>query len=584
MDCLKPRGTSHSCKVKKEYARIDFIYAFFLFLFIILSIRIAYLGLFKKNFFKELAQRQYYRLIPLEGKRGPIFDRKGRVLATVLTRYSIFADPHFIKNPAFTAKLIAAALELPQRDLEEKLRKKKRFVWLKRKVSWDEKESIMKFKLKGIGFIREYQRFYPQEELASSCVGVVDVDNKGLEGIEFGYDQYLRGKAGLVRVLTDSFSQEVLLTPEVIYPQDGAYLRLTIDAQLQYWVEHYLKETVKKFSAKEASALIIDSASGQILALANWPSFNPNVRQTFLDAMRNRAITDMFEPGSVFKVVTLIAALSENKFSEADTIFCENGEFKIPGTTLNDWKPYGTLTFEEVFKKSSNIGVAKIANSLGKQTFYSYMKKLGFGEKTGIDMPGEIRGEIKPPMRWSNTSSYIMPIGQELGTNLMQLSMPFVIIANGGYAVKPYIVKDIRAEGFSKEAATVKKRVVSARVAERAKNILIGVVREGTGKLADVKGFTIGGKTGTAQKYDPNTHQYSPTKYKASFVGFITDEKFSVVIGVTVDEPRGSHFGGVVAAPLFKNIAERTAKYLARQKPLETNEATPAFSLFRAKE
>ncbi|MDD5194353.1 MAG: penicillin-binding protein 2 [Candidatus Omnitrophica bacterium] len=547
--------------------RIQYIYYFFILLFLVLASRIVYLQVFRRNFLQHLAQSQYYRLIPLEGRRGKIFDARQRVVATAINTYSIFADPSIIKLPSESARILASNLNLPYKQVYERLRKKKRFVWLKRKVSWLQKEEIRSFKLKGVGFIREGKRFYPQETLASSLLGIVDIDNKGLDGLELFYDDYLRGKNGFARVLQDSNSREVLISPQIIAPKEGADTTLTIDAQVQYWVEYYLEETIKKFGAKEGSVVVMNAANGEIIALANYPFFNPNNLEGYsADSRRNRAVCDMFEPGSVFKMVTLVAAVESNKFSDTSTIFCENGKFKIPGSTLHDWRPYGVLTFKEVFKKSSNIGVAKIANSLGKSAIYRNIKRLGFGEKTGIDLPGEVPGKVKPLKNWSNTSGYIMPIGQEVGVNLIQLVRAFAVVANGGYLVKPHVVKSINSDFFLKNTLIEQRRVVSAPVAQRAKEILIAVVDDGTGALARVEGLRIGGKTGTAQQFDVKSGRYSATDYRASFIGFVSSIEPPIVIGVTVKEPRKSHFGGVVAAPLFKKIAEKTVKYLEGEK------------------
>jgi cell division protein FtsI (penicillin-binding protein 3) len=543
--------------------RTNYIYIFFVLLFFLVSLRIVYLQVFRKAFFKNLAQNQYYRLIPLAGKRGSVFDRRGRTLATVINTHSVFADPAIINNPEATARILLPYLNIPLQDLKAKLTKKKRFVWLKRKISWSEKEKIKALNLKGIGFIREHKRFYPQENSASSVLGITDIDNKGLDGLELFYDNYLRAKDGMVRVLQDSASHEIILTPQIISPQEGRDLFLTIDSQIQYWVEKYLEETITKFSAKEGSVVVMNSLTGEILALGNYPTFNPNnPKNVSAETMRNKAVCDMFEPGSVFKAITLVAAIDQNKFSDNDHIFCENGSFKIPGSTLHDWKPYGRLSFREVFKKSSNIGVAKIANSLGSQTVYSYIKKMGFGEKTEVDLPGEIKGSVKPPHSWSNTSSYIIPIGQEVGVNLMQLVRAFAVIANGGYLVKPHIVKGIYSQTYYKDFTSEPKPVVSGLTSQRAKDILIAVVEDGTGKLAQVTGAKAGGKTGTAQKYDPALKRYSSSQYQASFIGFVDGLKTTIVIGVTISEPKKSHFGGVVAAPLFKKVAEMTIKYL----------------------
>lgn len=554
--------------VQEKYRlRINYIYAFFLFLFILLSLRIVYLQVFQKEFFQHLAQNQYYRLIPIDGKRGTILDRQERILAKGITSHSIFADPSFIKDPANTATLLAQTLNVPADALRERLSKKKRFVWVKRKVSWPEKEKIKALKIKGVGFLREQKRVYPQEILAGPLLGLVDIDNKGLDGLELAYDDYLRGKSGMVRVLQDSSSQAIIVSPTLLAPKEGFDVQLTIDAQIQYWSELYLEESIKKFAAREGSVVVVDAGSGEVLALANYPFFNPNSPAgVSAEVMRNKAVCDMFEPGSVFKVVTLIAALEEKKFKETDTFFCENGAYKIPGSILHDVHPYGMLTFREVFMKSSNIGVGKIANALGMETFCRYVKKLGFGERTGIDIPGEIKGVMKPLKNWSNTSSYMIPIGQEVGVNLVQLMMPYLAVANGGFMVKPHIVKQIDMQGTIKETPIEKRRIFSAATSERAKNILIAVVDSGTGMLARVEGVKIGGKTGTAQTYDVAAHRYSSSSYKSSFVGFISGIDRPVVIAVSISDPERAHYGGVVAAPVFKKIAEKVINYWGKEK------------------
>jgi cell division protein FtsI (penicillin-binding protein 3) len=551
----------------KKNLRINSIYFIFSLLFFILFLRIAYLQIFKKSLLEKLSQTQHYRLFRLEGKRGNIFDCKGRILATGINSYSIFADPSIIPDPISVAEVLSSNLNLPKEVFLNKLSdRRKKFIWIKRKVSWDVKKRIEELRLKGVGFLKEERRFYPQGSLASHILGRVDIDNNGIEGIELIYDNFLKGKNGWVKVLQDSTSQ-IIFTPEIIDPYKGADIILTIDAQIQYWTEKYLSQTVEDFDAKGGSVIIMDASNGDIIALANYPTFTPNTRN--LEHTRNQAICDIFEPGSVFKIVTLIAAIEENKFSEEDKIFCENGKFKIPGSILHDWKPYGELSFKDVFKKSSNIGVSKIANICGRESIYRYIRRLGFGKKTGIDLPGEAKGIVKVLKDWSNTSSYIIPIGQEIGVTLIQLVCAFSAIVNDGYLVKPHLLKSIRFEkGEVKNFTGKKRKVISSRASKKAKDILIEVVREGTGKLAFIEGVKIGGKTGTAQKYDPSLNRYSSTKYRATFVGFIADSKSPLVIGVTIDEPKKHHFGGVVAAPLFKKIAEKVIKYLGTEKTL----------------
>jgi len=542
------------------------IYFLFVFFFLAIAIQIIRLQVFKSSFFKELAQNQHYRNLKLEGQRGVILDRKRRVLATGLHCYSVFADPSLIDDPQETAKILASLTELSEEKLILKLKKANRFVWVKRKISLDEQKKIAALNIQGIGFIREKKRFYPHDAVAASVLGITDIDNKGLEGVELFYNKYLAGKDGRVRVLQDSASRELILSSQIITPQTGADIVLTLDAQIQYWTEEILEKTVKDYRAKSASAVVMDASNGEIFALANYPSFNPNeLKPESLGYIKNKAISDMFEPGSVFKAISLLAAVNEKAFSKDETFFCENGRFKIPGTILHDWKPYGELTFEEVFMKSSNIGVAKIVDRLGGKVFASYIRRLEFGKLTAIDLPGEIRGSFKDYDRWSRTSPFIIPIGQEIGVNLLQLVRTFALIANGGYLVEPHVAKSICSYGFCKDSSHKRKRVFNSSVSEEVKRILIRVVEEGTGKRAAIEGRLVGGKTGTAQKYDPKIGRYSPTKHRATFVGFIADLDQPLVIGVTVDEPRKSHFGGVVAAPAFREIALKVVAYLEGQ-------------------
>ncbi|MBN3041050.1 MAG: penicillin-binding protein 2, partial [Candidatus Omnitrophica bacterium] len=448
----------------------------------------------------------------------------------------------------------------------------KRFVWVKRKISWEDKQKIKEFNLSGIGFFRDRKRFYPQNSLASAMIGIVGIDNNGLEGLERSYNDYLGGKDGLVRVLQDSTARKIMFSEHVLTPQRGADITLTIDAQIQFWSEYFLDEAIKQYDAESGSAIVMEATTGRILALANRPGFDPNnISDISPEEMRNRAIADMFEPGSVFKVVALLAAINENKITNDKTFFCENGDFKIPGTTLHDWRPYANLTFEEVFKRSSNIGVAKIVQEIGPEAYFKYLDLLEIGKLTGIDLPSETPGSIKSFGQWSRTSAYIIPIGQEVAVNILHLARIFASIANDGYLVRPYVVEQICSRDSCRNTEQSKKKIFKKEVAERARGILIQVVEDGTGKQARVEGMALGGKTGTAQKFDPSIGRYSPNKYRASFAGFSMDVDPPIVIAVSIDEPKKSHFGGVVAAPVFKKIAEKLVPYLIASKALESN-------------
>lgn len=549
---------------KKHSQRVNGIYFAFIVLFILIVGRIFYLQVFRSNFFQNLARDQRYQVINLQGKRGDILDCQRRTLAKSISCYSVFADPALVSDAKATAEIFASIFGLSKEELLSDLTKKKRFVWIKRKISWDQKEKIKALKLDGVGLIRDEKRFYPQGSLAAAVIGIANIDNQGLEGLESGYNDYLSGKEGWVRVLKDSASRKIILSSQIINPQEGADIILSLDAQIQYWVEQYLEKAIDEFKAASGSAMVMNALNGEVLALANVPGFNPNeLGKVFPGQMRNRAVADMFEPGSVFKIVTLLAAVNEGKFTDQDSFFCENGTFKVPGTILHDWKPYDYLSFREVFMKSSNIGVAKVVQALTPGVFSGYLKRLGFGCLSDIDLPGETRGSVKPIGDWSRTSPFIIPIGQEIGVSLLQLVRTFAVVVNGGYLVTPHLVTRICSQGFCESLPSKeKKKVMPTSSAERAKDILISVVSEGTGKRARIEGRRIGGKTGTAQKYDPKIKRYSPSKYRATFVGFIADLDPPMAIGVTVDEPKRSHFGGVVAAPVFKNIAQKVISYI----------------------
>ncbi|OQX81215.1 MAG: hypothetical protein B6D56_02950 [Candidatus Omnitrophica bacterium 4484_70.1] len=548
--------------------RTFYVFIFFFIFFFLILLRIGYLQLFYSSFLKKLAKSQRYSLIRIEGERGKIYDCQGRILATDINTFSIYADPKLIKDKKKYSLLLSSALDISASLIEKRLNQNRRFVWIKRKVSLEEEEKIERLKLKGIGWVREKKRVYPQGSLAAHILGGVNIDNHGIEGIELFYDTYLRGKKGIMQVWRDS-SSILLSSPFVIYPQKGADLVLTVDAQIQYWVEKYLEETVNYFNAKRGAVVVINPYNGEILALANFPSFDPNfLSKTSQKSLRNYAISSIFEPGSVFKIVTLVACIAKKIDEKINTIFCEGGSFKIPGTTLHDYRAYNNLTFEEVFKKSSNIGVAKLANLLGEEVLWEYIQKLGFGKKTGIDLPGEEKGLVKPVTSWSRTSSFIVPIGQEIGVTLIQLAKAMSIIVNGGFDIQPHLVKKIISTSFIWEKKYRKKMVLSPWVAEEAKRILVQVVEEGTGRKAKIKNVKVGGKTGTAQRFNIQLGRYTPYSYQASFVGFLENKRFSLVIGVTIEEPKKSHLGGVVAAPLFKKIAEKILAYKLLQLEL----------------
>lgn len=526
--------------------------------------KLFFLQVISSSSYKERAENQHTALVGLSGKRGDIRDSNGGVLAKSLPSYSLYAVSEKIKNEEEVARKLAPIISVDKKTIEKKLRKDFHFVWLKRELSNIKKDAVKDLDIDHLGFVKEFKRIYPQQDFFSHILGIVNIDGKGLEGIELQYNEFLEATEGKVSVLKDSRGRILPLYKEVVPSKDGFNIVLTIDSSIQYWVENFLKETVKNSKAKGGSVIVMNPDNGKIYALANRPAFDPNEISSFpVRNRRNRAVTDFYEPGSVFKVVTLVSALAEKPGLVNKTIFCENGAYKIPGTVLHDWKDFGNLKFEDVFKNSSNIGVAKIANVLGSDVIYEYMKKMGFGEKTGIDLPGETSGFVKPTSNWSNTSRYIIPIGQEVCVSLLQLVKAFGEVANGGYEVQPHIVdKIVDNEGVIVQDLKVdkNKRVLPSKAVRKVKKILSKVVSDGSGRRAKLKKVKVGGKTGTAQKIKPGGG-YSHTDFYASFIGFFPVQEPKYVMGVVIDEPRTYYYGGMIAAPLFKKIAEKIVEY-----------------------
>ncbi len=551
-----------------SHRRLRTTILFFLLLFLLCFIRLLYIQFFKSRYLSTIANQQHNLYVELEPLRGTIYDRHLRPQAVNFPYDSLYASPRQIKDKDALIKELREILGLEYGFLKDRLFRNKAFVWVARKISPEQVDKIKKLKVQGLGFVRESKRCYPNKHLASQEIGFVGLDNAGLEGLELYYDEYLRGVNGWAYVLRDA-RQNQLLWKDMILPKDGNEIILTIDEFIQFVTERELDAAYRKFHAKGASAIVMNPRTGEILALANRPTYDPNFPQKAeLDSRRNRALCDMFEPGSVFKIVTASAALEEGRFKESDRFFCENGSYKVANHILHDHQPHGWLTFSEVIAESSNIGTTKIAQGLGADIIYHYASAFGFGKKTGIAMPGEISGVLKETKFWSKTSIGAVPIGQEVGVTALQLASAISVIANGGVLMKPYLLKSIRysngevASGFKPESV---RQVISPLTAKRVKDILVLVTEEGTGKLARVADFKVAGKTGTAQKIEPNG-LYSHSKYVASFIGFAPADDPLIAMVIIIDEPHPYYFGGVVAAPAFKKIAQDVVKYLKLQE------------------
>lgn len=553
--------------ISNYHRKTNAVLLFFIVFLICCIARLLFIQLFRSNYLSRLAKKQHNLFVELEPRRGSIYDTNLKPQAINISVDSLYASANEIphKDKEIIIRQLLPILNVDYVYLKNRLYRQKSFVWLARKISPQQSQEIKQLNIKGINFIKESKRCYPNGYLASHIIGFAGLDNTGLEGIELSYDKELKGEGGFALFLRDARQKKLELWEKMITPKNGYDLVLTIDEIIQYIAERELDKAFKTYNAKAASIVVIEPHTGAILALANRPTFDLN-EYSFVDKdrIRNRAVSDLFEPGSVFKIVTLSLALEEKKIVEEDKFFCENGSYKVANHILHDHRPHGWLTFRQIIEQSSNIGVTKVAQILGQDSVYRYIKLFGFGAKLGIDLPGEIQGMTKEPQLWSKISIAAIPIGQEVGVTALQLVSAISVIANGGQLMKPYIVKEIRdeyGELIKKAAPILIRKVISIDTAARAKKILMGVVEEGTGKLAKVADFSVAGKTGTAQKIEPNG-TYSHHKFIASFIGFAPTEDPVIAIAVVIDEPRPSYFGGVVAAPVFKNVAADVLKYL----------------------
>ena len=515
------------------------------------------------------AERQLQRTLVRRARRGEIFDLHGRPLAVSVDAPSLFANPREIEDSQAAARDLEKILGVSRSQLRKKLRRGGSYVWLRRKLTPAEKNQVEKLNLKGLGFVTESQRFYPKRELASSLLGFVGMDNRGLAGMELALESRIGGRAGRVRIERDARGRSV--HPEAVplrAPRDGRNVRLTVDEVLQYIVEKELIDQLRRTGARHAIGIMVEPATGRILAMATVPGFNPNIYGNFPAAQwRQRAVQDIYEPGSTFKLVTAAAYLEAGGDLQK-RFFAENGLYRtgIGSYALRDHKKHGWLTAEEAVVVSSNIGLYKMAMEIGPAPLYAMARRFGFGTSNHSGFPGEERGILRPPRRWSRTSLAAVSIGQEVGATPLQMVMVAATIANGGVYQPPRIVESIGrgdriASGLEPRPG---RRVISAQTARRLAAIMQRVVEEGTGRQAAVPGYEAAGKTGTAQKLDPQTRTYSQDKYVLSFLGFIPFDNPRIALLVVMDEGKGpgGAWGGTVAAPVWRRIAWQTMRDL----------------------
>ena len=528
--------------------------------------RLSYLQLIKHGEYLARAQRQQQRTIEITPKRGIIYDRNLRALAMSVPVKSAFAVPAEIADESLAARLLSGVLRVPQDVLEARMASSRSFVWISRKLPPEKVEAIEALNLKGIYFQDENQRFYPKRDLAAHVLGFVDPDEKGLAGIEYELDSQIRSKSEKIVVMADA--RQRWFDGGEAQRERGANVVLTLDEKIQYIAQRELLAAIEKTHAMAGSVIVMNPNTGEILAMANWPRFNPNVASKApAESRMNRAISALYEPGSTFKVITLAAAFDQDITRPNEVFDCENGAIYIAGHRIRDHKPFGLLSVADILAQSSDVGAIKIAVRLGAPRFYEYIRAFGFGAPTGVDLPGESKGILHRLENWSAISIGSVSMGQEIGVTPIQLITAVSAIANGGMLIKPHVVQQIkRGEQVLPMPASLSaaepRRVIRPETAATLRRLMEGVVLHGTGPLARLDGWTAAGKTGSAQKIDPATGRYSPTQLIASFTGFAPISNPAVTILISLDSPVGLHEGGQVAAPVFKRIAEQVLSYL----------------------
>jgi cell division protein FtsI (penicillin-binding protein 3) len=542
--------------------RALYVAAFIVVWMIAIGVRLVQLQLSMHDALTERAQRQQQGAIETGYERGLLGDREGRPLARSVETESIFVAPDEIADVECTAQLLARGLSIDGSDLLKQLNEaraaNRRFIWIARRLDFERAEKISALHLEGVHVRREPKRFYPNGTLAAHVLGFVGLDNAGLAGIEQFYNQKISGEAGKLFLETDSRGKAY--ESFEVQSKPGQDIVLTLDQMVQYRAEQALTAAVKNAHAKSGTAIVLDPRTGEILALANAPAFDPNNPGAATpEARANGALQNIYEPGSTFKIVAYSAAVEKGLVKPEDKIDCQMGSITIAGRVIHDHHRFGLLTVAEALAQSSNIGAIKLGLRVGDTSMYDFIKRYGFGSRTGVELPGETAGLVRPVTRWQPSSIGSIAMGQEVGVTPLQMAAAYGAVANAGVRVAPHLVREIRnaAGATVYKANPEQRRVISAETATQLKGMLEGVTLRGTAKKAQLDGYTAAGKTGTAQKIDPKTRTYSRTKFIGSFVGFAPVANPAVVIIVVIDEPAGGYHGGTVAAPVFREIAEQ---------------------------
>jgi len=560
--------------------RALFVAAFIGFWMLVICARLVYLQFSQYDTLANRARQQQQNEIETGPQRGDLLDRQGRQLARSVQTVSLFIDPDGIDTATLdrNAKQIAQSLNLKQSDLAADFRKahddKKRFVWIARRLDAEVANKVVALNLPGVQTQLEPKRFYPNGSLAAHVLGYVGLDGKGLGGVEQFYNAQISGEPGQLFVEKDANGKPY--EGYEIAAKPGQTVILTIDQTIQYQAEQALQAAVQQSHAKSGSVIVLDPRSGEILALANAPTFDPNrVAETRPETRSNWALQNIYEPGSTFKVVAFSAALEKGLARVDERIDCQMGAITVAGRLVHDHKPFGLLTIPEALAKSSNVAAIKLGIRVGDPTMYEYIRRYGFGSKTGIELPGETNGILRKVERWQPSSIGSIAIGQEVGVTPVQMVSAFGAIANDGMRIAPHLIREVRDAGGNVvyRAQPEQRRVISAETAIALRGMLEGVTLNGTAKKAQLDGYSAAGKTGTAQKIDPKTKAYSSTKFVGSFVGFAPVSNPQVVIIVVMDEPAGAYHGGDVAAPVFREVAEQVLPTLGIEPDIETKSA-----------
>jgi cell division protein FtsI (penicillin-binding protein 3) len=540
----------------------------FLLLFVLVLGRAFQLQVLRGPELRRLGEAQQLKRMTSLPKRGAVFDRSGESLAVSVVAQSVGAHPRRIADKEAVARELARILRLNPADVRKSLDSEKSFVWIKRQVAPQEAEQIQKIDAKGVEMSFEPNRFYPQGQIAGQVVGFVNRDSEGLEGLELQYNNYIRGESGSSLIEFDAKRRSVLVQGvEELQIPPGADLHVTLNSAIQHLAEKELEATIVKNRAKAGVAIVVEPFTGEVLALANYPSFDPNMfAKQGKERARNRAIADSYEPGSTFKTILAAAALEEGVVDKEDVFYCEMGKYPYAGRIIHDTHPYGWLPFSKILQVSSNICFTKVAEKLKKERYFRYIEKFGFGKITGVDMPGEVPGILRQHESWAAIDLATHAFGQGISATPLQMVMAYAAVANGGFLMRPYVAQRItgpQGEVLLANQPHVVRRVISEKTARTLATMLKEVTTEGgTGTMAKVEGFDVAGKTGTAQKADPVHGGYS-RKRVASFVGFVPADEPRLVLMVMVDEPEANVYGGVVAAPAFGNIARGALRQLA---------------------